>query len=54
MYLVIWCCEIEKLRWIDGLEKKKKHREILKGGRFWKRFFEIGKLRMREMIESCY
>lgn len=52
MYLVIWCCEIEKLRWIDGL--KKKHREILKGENFGEDFFEIGKLRMRGMIESCY
>lgn len=32
MYLVIWCREIEKLRWIDGL--KKNHREILKGEDF--------------------
>lgn len=41
MYLVIWCCEIEKLRWIDGLEKKKKHREILKEEDFGKDFSRL-------------
>lgn len=39
MYLVIWCCEIEKLRWIDGL--KKNHREVLKREDFGKDFSRL-------------
>lgn len=39
MYLVIWCCEIEKLRWIDGLEKKKEASRNIERGKILEKIF---------------